>query len=190
MKILTDSSIFEVNTFNILGIDPGTDTIGFSIIKVTIDDLKIVSVRSWTEKALRFLDEDSFEVAIHSAKFSRLRIIGDKFLHILNTFNPVVVASEAPFFSRFRPSAYAPLIETVFTLQKVLQSWDSYKPLYMYDPPTVRKSIGAKTKGGKEVVEVAIKQVKELRMVNFSLLDDHSIDATAVAYCELIKLRG
>ena len=44
MQIVSDSSIFDKQTFNILGIDPGTDTIGFSIIKVNIDDLKIVSV--------------------------------------------------------------------------------------------------------------------------------------------------
>ena len=60
MQIVSDSSIFDKQTFNILGIDPGTDTIGFSIIKVNIDDLKIVSVTPWTEKVSRFLDEDSF----------------------------------------------------------------------------------------------------------------------------------
>ena len=120
MQIVSDSSIFDKQTFNILGIDPGTDTIGFSIIKVNIDDLKIVSVTPWTEKVSRFLDENSFEVQIHSAKYSRLRLINEKFSQVLTVYNPTVVASEAPFFNRLRPNAYAPLVETVFTLQRAL----------------------------------------------------------------------
>ena len=131
MQIVSDSSIFEKQTFNILGIDPGTDTIGFSIITVNIDDLKIVSVTPWTEKVSRFLDEDSFEVQMHSAKYSRLRLISEKFSQVLTVYNPTVVASEAPFFNRFRPNAYAPLVETVFILQRTLHLWDDYKPLYM-----------------------------------------------------------
>lgn len=190
MQIVSDSSIFEKQTFNILGIDPGTDTIGFSIITVNIDDLKIVSVTPWTEKVSRFLDEDSFEVQIHSAKYSRLRLISEKFSQVLTVYNPTVVASEAPFFNRLRPNAYAPLVETVFTLQRALHLWDDYKPLYMIDPPSVKKAVGAQARGDKDAVKKAIKLIKELEMVNFNNLDEHSIDATAVGYCELLRLRG
>lgn len=193
MSIISDSKVFEVHTFNLLGIDPGTDTIGFSIFKLTIDDLKIVSVTSWTEKVSRFLDEDSFEVQVHSAKYGRINIISEKVKLILDTFKPLVVACEAPFFNRLRPNAYGPLIETVFTIQKTLSFWDHYKPLYMHDPPSVKKSVGSKKEKGednKEAVKRAIKLIAELKMVNFDLLDEHSIDATAVAYCHLLKLRN
>ena len=190
MQIVSDSSIFDKLTFNILGIDPGTDTIGFSIIKVNIDDLKIVSVTPWTEKVSRFIDEDSFEVEIHSAKYSRLRLISEQFTHILSIYNPTVVVSEAPFFNRFRPNAYAPLVETIFTLQKALHLWDDYKPLYMVDPPSVKKAVGAPARGDKDAIKRAIKLIKELEMVNFDNFDEHSIDATAVGYYELLKLRG
>jgi Holliday junction resolvasome RuvABC endonuclease subunit len=136
MQIVSDSSIFEKQTFNILGIDPGTDTIlRSSILTVMI------------EKVSRFLDEDSFEVQMHSAKYSRLRLISEKFSQVLTVYNPTVVASEAPFFNRFRPNAYAPLVETVFTLQRTLHLWDDYKPLYIIDPPSVKKAVGAQALG-------------------------------------------
>lgn len=183
-------NIVEVNTFNILGIDPGTDTIGFSVITIDIDSLEVVSVKAWTVKASKLLDEQSLEVQIHSTRFSRLKIISNIFEDILYSFTPTIVVSEAPFFNRLRPSAYAPLVETVFILQKTLNNWDDYKPLYMCDPPTVKKAIGASARADKHAVKVAIKTLEELKVIDFETLDEHSVDATAVAYCWLLKIRG
>ena len=75
-------------------------------------------------------------------------------------------------------------------MQRALHLWDDYKPLYMIDPPSVKKAVGAQTRGDKDAVKKAIKLIKELEMVNFNNLDEHSIDATAVGYCELLRLRG
>ena len=60
----------------------------------------------------------------------------------------------------------------------------------MVDPPSVKKAVGAPARGDKDAVKRAIKLIKELEMVNFDNFDEHSIDATAVGYYELLKLRG
>ena len=187
---ISDSCFNDIKTFNVLGIDPGTDTIGFSILKVSIDDLTIEEANPWTEKVSRFIDEESFEVEVHSAKFSRLNKISEKLLTILDTFRPALVFSEAPFFNRLRPNAYAPLIETVFTIQKTLHSWDNFKPLYMIDPSSVKIAVGARARSDKIEVKQAIIKIPELtKLINFDKLDEHSIDATAVAYCGLLRKR-
>jgi Holliday junction resolvasome RuvABC endonuclease subunit len=191
-----DDSMFEKKDINILGIDPGTDTIGFSIIKVNIDDLSIIKAIAWTEKISRNIDDTSFETEINGLRFTRLNNISVQLSNILETFNPIVVASEAPFYNRLTPSAYAPLVETLFTINKTLAIWDAYKPLYIIDPPSVKRAVGAKGKANKkkgednkDIVKRAIMSIKELKSLDFKPLDSHSVDACAVAYCQLLRLR-
>ena len=185
-----------IETVNILGIDPGTDTIGFSIIEVEIDTLKVIKALAWTETISRYVDEEDLQVVIHNPKFTRLNIIADKLKLIFEIFNPIVVACEAPFYNRLKPSAYAPLVETVFVINKAIHTWDSYKPLYVIDPPSVKIAVGAKSRAdkskgedNKDIVKKAISSIEELKSLNFDLLDSHSTDACAVAYCQLSRLR-
>lgn len=184
------------NTFNILGIDPGTDTIGFCILTIDIHNLDIQSIKPWTEKISRYIEEDEI-TEIHGNKFMRLNKIKEQLSNILEIFNPTYIASEAPFYNRLKPSAYAPLVETIYVIQNTVFEWDRLNSIYLIDPITVKKSIQALFKGNKEkgednkdVVKIAIKKIKELNKVNFDLLDSHSIDACAVAYCQLQRIRG
>jgi Holliday junction resolvasome RuvABC endonuclease subunit len=62
----------------------------------------------------------------------------------------------------------------------------------MIDPPSVKKAVGATSHAKKDEVKAALARLPDLNYngpVPLEMLDEHSIDALAVAYCRLKILR-
>ena len=179
----------DESTFTILSIDPGTTTLGFAIIKVDILTDKIVEAFAWTVDATRlafYLDET---VNLHGDKFARIISHKRNFENVLRFYKPLVVAAETPFFNRRRPSAGGPLFEFFSTLEQTVFEWDRYKPIYKFEPRTVKLKVGATAGAKKHEVKAALEDIDELKDVSMSFLDEHAIDALAVGYTYLQQLR-
>ena len=67
--------------------------------------------------------------------------------------------------------------------------WDSTVPVVFIDPPTVKKAFKA-AGNKKEQMSEALSKLAELQFPGTENLDEHSVDALAVAYGRLLTLRN
>ncbi len=155
----------------ILGMDPGTNTMGYGIIHVKKSDLRLVQ----------------FGV-IHLHKYKnheiKLKRIFEKVLGLLDEYKPDEVAIEAPF--------YGKNIQSMLKLgraQGVAMAAVLYRgmPIREYAPKKIKQSVTGNGNASKEQVAKMLQQ-----LLNFTetpkMLD--ATDALAVALCHIFQNRS
>jgi crossover junction endodeoxyribonuclease RuvC len=70
-----------------MGIDPGTTVMGFGIIRVV-------------GKEMEFLQMNELQLKKYDDHFTKLRIIFDRTIELIETFHPDEIAIEAPFYGK------------------------------------------------------------------------------------------
>lgn len=183
------------HTATILGIDPGSDTLGVGILTFDVRTLAIVSTQALTLNGTRN-GRGSFATEVHGDRYGRIESHKQELIRIFRLTRPMAVASESPFMSRRRPQAYGALTEVVCAIRAALLHYDCWQPLEMIDPPTVKRAVGVdgRTGGpeGKKLMQTALLRMEAALhydgFVPMQQLDEHSIDALAVAYCHYMQL--
>ncbi len=176
----------------ICGIDPGTNMLGFSALSIDLRTSEIVSVFATSFKSEHMIDRDTFITATHNERISKILAQKKNLVQQFCFYRPFVVACENPFINRLRPAAYGPLVEIVFAIRSAVIEYSDYIKFLTYEPSIVKKTVGAGHISGKEEVKFAICNNPELSpnaYTNLSGLDEHAIDALAVAYTHLLKRR-
>lgn len=179
----------------IMGIDPGSDTLGVGILYFHVETLQIVGSQAFTLNGTRN-GRGSFATEMHGDRYGRIDSHQHELLRIFRLVQPMDIACESPFMSRRRPQAYGALTEVVCAVRQAAMLYDAWKPLQMIDPPTVKMAVGVHPKTGGEEGKKLMKQAVLLMAATFkfdgdvllSELDEHSIDALAVAYCHYTQL--
>ncbi len=148
----------------ILGLDPGTNVMGYGIIHIQTRKLKLIQ----------------FGV-IHLSKFEshelRLKKIFDRVLVLIDEFNPDEVALEAPF--------YGKNVQSMLKLgraQGVAMSAALFRgiPIFEYAPKKVKQGVTGNGNASKEQVARMLMQVFGIKELP-KLLD--ASDALGVAVC-------
>lgn len=160
----------------------GVSTLSFDVLT-----LKVVSIKAMTINAGK-LAKDPLMAAVMGDRFRRISLIGEVLTDLLEELEPLGISCESPFFNPGRPNAFAPLVEVLTEVKKSVSSHSRLKPLYLIDPPTVKKAVGAEGRGvgGKEAMKDAFRKLTELTPLfdpPLESLDEHAVDASAVAYC-------
>jgi Holliday junction resolvasome RuvABC endonuclease subunit len=177
---------------SIIAIDPGTETLGIAALEFDCRTLEIRGSEARTFKGSKMIRADWME-EIHGARFARIRAHCENFGRILRLFGPAFVASESPFFSRAHPQAYGALTEIVYALKLTLYEHDPTMDVTYIDPPTVKNAVGAKGNADKDAVKAKVLGLPELKYageIPLVKLDEHSIDALAVAYAKYRAIRA
>jgi Holliday junction resolvasome RuvABC endonuclease subunit len=182
---------------SIAGLDPGTETLGAAILVVDLATWKIVASYAQTFKGTKLAGKGDWVSEIHGDRVGRINAHEHNLLELFLRWMPVEVACESPFFNRLHPQAYGALMEVISAVSQALMRYDKWKPLHLVDPPTVKNAVGVKgNKGGPEGKALMQKAVLALAPVfNYQgttpmdRLDEHSIDALAVAYCRFKSLQ-
>lgn len=175
----------------IVGIDPGSETLGTGALRVNVVTLEIVESAAFTYVGSK-LAKDTWLGDVHGARAGRISAHEDNLVDMFHYWQPNLVASESPFYSQFRPQAFGALTETVDAIRNALWRYDCWLSLFMIDPPTVKKAVGASSHAKKDEVKEALMALPDLNYngpIPFALLDEHSVDALAVAYARLKILR-
>lgn len=170
---------------SVVGIDPGTSTLGTAVLWIDLNTMGIIASSAQTYRGDRLQDEESWLGALHGDRFSRIAALEGALLQLFTHVKPFMIASEAPFISMRQPQAYGALTEVMCAIQNAVMFYDAWKPLYRIDPPTVKKMVGAAGNAGKEEVKQAVLNLRDLNYNGekpLHLLDEHSIDALAVAF--------
>ena len=168
----------------IVGIDPGTETLGIAIIHFNIFTFKIVKCEAATYKGSQLLSND-WTRSIFGDRYTRIEAHRHNLYKLLEQEQPLIIGCESPFISRRFPQAGLALTEIVSGIRAAVRLHDLWKPCYLVSPPEAKKAVGAKVSKDKGAVKRAILQIPAISKTcttPINALDEHSIDALAIAY--------
>lgn len=149
----------------ILGIDPGTSVMGFGIISVKKSKMELISIHELILK----------KYPNHETK---LKIIFDKTLALIDEYHPDEVALEAPFFGKN--------VQSMLKLgraQGVAMAASLHReiPITEYSPKKVKMAITGNGNASKEQVAGMLQNLLGLKEFPTKYLD--ASDGLAVAVC-------
>lgn len=178
----------------IIGIDPGSTTLGFSVLEYDARTLKIIRTYAFTFNAGKMKLSD-LDIENHSERYARIYELMEALYEKFVELKPTFVICESPFMAMRRPQAYGALVEVVFAIRSALRKYDPTMPLDLIDPPSAKNAVGAPGNAKKEQVAAALKKLLpnlhfdvSLSEAPFDQLDEHSVDGTAIAYSRWKKL--
>lgn len=181
------------NEVRILAIDPGTDTMGVCLSIVDLHHRTHYIDNLFTLHAARQVSYYQSTLDIHGARQARFRAHTEMLLLTLDSFRPHCVISESPFMGKFA-AAYGALTECMSVIRAALYQYDPTIPLETVDPPSAKKSVGVKARGGtKKDVEDAIiadRGILWSPYVSKYGHEEHEYDAGAVARFKAKQLLG
>lgn len=154
----------------ILGIDPGTNVMGYGIIQVKGADAKLVHMDIVTMKK-------------EPNHFIKLKVIFEETARIIEHYKPDEVALEAPF--------YAKNIQSMLKLGRaqgisMAAALNRNLPVFEYSPRKIKQSITGKGTASKEQVAMMLQRILGIGELP-ALLD--ATDALAVALCHYFQNR-
>ena len=172
------------NIFTILGIDPGSTLLGIALLFVNIDTLQIVGSNAWTINGAKLAGKDTWSDELYGNRVSRILAIEETLVNTFNYYQPLIISCESPFINSAFPAAGIALTEVLSTIRSAVMRYDVWHQLYLIPPSSVKNAVGAKGAAGKDSVK---EKVLELDLkyngdVPIQSLDEHSLDALAVAY--------
>lgn len=177
----------------IVGIDPGSFNLGVCVIFFNVETLQIVSTSAWTLNGMKLGRNEVWTTELHGDLEGRILGMKEALSETLDYYQPLLVASEAPFISKKFPQAGLVLTRVLSAIRQAVMQYDVWKSLDIIDPPTVKNGVGAPGNAPKEVVKEKVINLPGLNYqgpVPIEQLDEHSIDAIAVAYGRLMKWLG
>ena len=176
----------------IVGIDPGSETLGVSVLFFDVVTFQITKIIPRTYIGSK-LPVDPMLSILHNDRVSRIKAHEDNLYSIYSEYSPVAIVSEAPFYNPRRPNAYGVLVEVICAIRNSIIRYSDTMCFYQVDPASVKRAIGAKGNADKDIVKHHIGLIPEI--VNalttpLAVLDEHAVDATAVAYHQFLSYRN
>jgi crossover junction endodeoxyribonuclease RuvC len=148
----------------ILGVDPGTLNMGYSVLQVNGKILKMITM-------------DVVKLSSHKDMYERLQIIHQTMQDIIKEFRPQELAIEAPFFGKN--------VQSMLKLGRaqgiaIAVAMQSGLPVTEYSPRKIKQSITGNGNADKNQVWKMLQQILSLKSKQ-STYD--ASDALAVAVC-------
>lgn len=168
----------------IVGIDPGSQTLGLAILEFDTTTKEIVKTTAITYVGTKLPYMSDWITKLHGERAARIIAHRENLTEIFKSINPTAVYCESPFYNPGRPMAYGALVEVLSAIRLSIINWSQWVGLESVDPPTVKKAVGARGGAKKDEMMVAVQAMeKELKLDKSpSEYDEHCIDAIAVAY--------
>lgn len=173
----------------LIGLDPGSIKLGCGLLYIDCYSLEIYSSTAFTLRG-DWMARNSWQEAQYGNRLSRIDHLRAALIEVFRQYQVVDIASESPFMSITKPSAYGALTEVICAIREATWQYDPWKTLTLIDPPTVKNAVGAAGNAGKDPVREGIARLRELNLqVPLDALDEHAVDALAVCYARLAQLR-
>ena len=148
----------------ILGIDPGTTIMGFGIIKVT-------------GKKMTFIQMNELMLKKYSDPFTKLKLIFERTIELIDTYHPDEIAIEAPF--------YGKNVQSMLKLGRaqgvaMAAGLSRQIPITEYMPKKIKMAITGNGNASKEQVAKMLQSTLGLKSLPKNL---DSTDGLAAAVC-------
>lgn len=180
----------EDQLYRVMGIDPGSDTLGIAVLELDVLNFTTKVVHATTLKASRELKHVSSWTEQYGNLEAKMLCHRHHLMRYFQEFAPNSIMSESPFLGRF-PRAFEALVLCLSMIRQTVRDYDPFIELEVVDPPTAKKAVGSSGRGGdKDAVRLAIMQ--HPRIINatgygYEMFDEHAIDAIAVG-CHKVNL--
>lgn len=183
----------------IVGIDPGTDTLGACIAEIELSgSFKMKVIDTITINGTEHLKHNRgyMELSkIHGNKYARLKAIENALDKWFSKHKPHLVCSESPFMYH-SPHAFASLTEALTIIRISLSKYNDSMFLFLVPPQMAKAAIGSlsdKKLGVRPAIEELLSDGVKYGLEISSYLDidkmsEHELDAIAVAYTRYIHL--
>lgn len=160
----------------ILGIDPGTATTGYGVVKVKNRKRRI------TKSNLQHIDNGCIKTTPDFSDADRLKIINSELNKIIKNFQPDILAVESVFFFKNFKTAF-----TVSQAKGVIMFTAAKKkiPIYEFTPLQVKMTIVGYGRADKKQVQNAVQDLFNLKEIP---KPDDAADALAIAACYAYKM--
>jgi Holliday junction resolvasome RuvABC endonuclease subunit len=179
-----------VDAFNMLSLDPGTETLGHAIIQVHCESLEIVNAEAWTVHASKLPYLSEWNASLYHDRFARIQALKQSLLKTLEIYNPSIVACESPFYNPRRPNAFEALLDVLFAIRETVFQWNPNISIAFITPSLAKKSIGVSGQSGdKDLVIKTILAHEKFKYLQLDGIDQHSADAMAVGYCRYTQIQ-
>jgi Holliday junction resolvasome RuvABC endonuclease subunit len=179
------------SVYRIVGIDPGTDTLGIAVLDVDVQSRSVEIVRLYTLHASRNVDPLSAASVFRGSRYAQIQYLEKAMSSLFVNLMPSAIVHESPFMGRF-PEAYRALAECIGAIRRACDQYNPTLLIESVDPPTAKLAVGAKVgrDSTKDTVKQAVlaMQLPCSNVVDLSLASEHAIDAIAVAYWKAKKL--
>lgn len=148
----------------ILGIDPGTIVMGYGVIAVEGNDIKLIEM-------------GVLKLGAKDDAYTRLQKIYSRIIALVSQHNPKEFAIEAPFFGKN--------VQSMLKLGRaqgvaIAAAMHTNVPISEYAPRKVKQSVTGNGNAGKEQVMKMLQQILKTEMLHESF---DAADALAVALC-------
>jgi crossover junction endodeoxyribonuclease RuvC len=155
----------------ILGIDPGSNIMGYGVIRVTDNKVTIVAI-------------GVVKTAGFSGHYEKLSHIFNRTLHLVDEYKPDETALEAPFFGKN--------IQSMLKLgraQGVAMAASLYRgvPIFEYAPLRIKQAITGNGIASKEQVAYFLKQMFGMDIMPNDL---DATDGLAAAVCHYLQMKN
>ena len=148
----------------ILGIDPGTTIMGFGVIAIE-------------RKNMKFIQLNELVLSKYDDHYKKLKLIFERTIELIDTFNPDEIAIEAPFFGKNVQSMLklgrAQGVAMAAGLSRGI-------PIIEYEPKKIKMAITGNGNASKEQVAKMLQQLLGLKELPKNL---DSTDGLAAAVC-------
>jgi len=160
-----NSSVLQKAPKIILGIDPGTLMMGYSIVIVQNGNMELIEM-------------DILKLSAKKDNYQRLQIIHKKVSDLIATFHPQCFAIEAPFFGKN--------VQSMLKLGRaqgvaIAAAINAGLEVCEYSPRKIKQSITGNGNAGKEQVWQMLQRILTIKEKKIRYLD--ASDALAVAVC-------
>ncbi|RKN79390.1 crossover junction endodeoxyribonuclease RuvC [Ulvibacterium marinum] len=148
----------------ILGIDPGTTIMGFGIIKIV-------------DKKMQFIQMNELQLKKYTDPYTKLKLIFERTLQLIDTYHPDEIAIEAPFYSKN--------VQSMLKLGRaqgvaMAAGLSRQIPITEYLPKKIKMSITGNGNASKEQVAKMLQGTLGLKTLPKNL---DSTDGLAAAVC-------
>ena len=172
------------DVIRLMGIDPGTDTLGVCIMDIDTTTYEPTVVWGHTYHASRTTDRWAGYSEIRGMRDARLKSHQYELSILLRAVEPTLIAAETPFFNRKRPSAFEALVECYAMLRDTVWEYSPTLVLNRIDPVMAKNYIGVDHRGtDKSDVQRAVARHYASRCItgiDIHRFDEHTIDAVAI----------
>jgi Holliday junction resolvasome RuvABC endonuclease subunit len=181
-----------VDAFTLVGLDPGSDTFGIAVFEVRLSDSSVLASQAWTVSGSALVGKLSWMEEVHSHRIGRIDSIENNLLQLFTQYRPLVIVTESPFVNTRFPQAGIALTEVMCGIRSAVRRYDVWRPLYTVPPSNVKNAVGAGGAAKKDVMREKVLALPDLAyngVIPLDQLDEHSIDALAVGYCMVKRIR-
>ena len=177
--------MISTSDYTILGIDPGNN-LGLCLIKTDPNSMDIKSIYHYTHYLDRIAGTDVDEYFLKRKLHVRDIITNLYYRHNIN-----MVGIELAFVNNRFPRSAITLSEYISFIELSIYTLSSRIKIFKYPPKTVKQLIGATGNSNKDGMLDTIKKIDEIQpYINYDILTEHSVDALAIAYITLQKIRN